>query len=976
MVTQELAKRHARMVVLVAMVVVVLAVGFHRSGVHAAPTCPTTPFNAMTDAVIITSSTSCDFIVPAGSTISEVIVIAGGGGGGAGGAGGGGGEVRTSSDVAIRGAGTLEVLVGAGGIGGSFGVRAPSPGSDSVVSVAGVEVVRAKGGLGGAGTGSGDFSGAGGAGGTGGVGYPGGRGGRNPSNAAPGTAGLAGADGPTVSIGGASSNFSGGGGGGVCVVDASGPTVSGMAGGLGGGGVGASFVSGAWSVSGVDGSPNSGSGGGGGNPCEGTGTSAGLRADGGSGADGAVIVILSTPVNTTTTTTSTSVVDVQPDVTSSAPSVATPNTSPRPNRTTTTAPTTTSTTMIAGTTTLVPSSQVESSDTTTGTTSTTTSTAAPSFSPSNIDPSADATSDVLDVFGSPFRLQLRLDMAVGDPVAGTMLTSTASGLAPGTEAVLELRSEPRELDRRVVDSAGNASFATIFPDDVAPGLHRLILGGTSPDGQQLFATAAVEVGASGEVVAFVGSSGSIGSPPSVSEMSRAIDAGVPLYDVNTDLGNVVALGVTLGLMVTVTGRSRRDEEVPSPDEPNRDAPNRDESARGDIGGVETKALALDSSVEVAWGDASPLWRIPGDRRWRTCLDVIATRFARWSAVIPRVVNDGHWLRATLGGIDPLLVAVGAIVGIVAAVDADGRLVVPGFGFVVAVVMLSVLDALIGLAAFLGFTVTFVATTGPPDFFEFRTLIGVLVLFVSCAPLANSIRPIRRKRAADREGVFDRVADYLMMPIFVAFGMSGLYSALNGLSGLELVKPSDAETLRNLILGGVIARMLAEDAAVRWFPARLASTAPRVCEPVMRWMSFVNLGSKGAIFLLGAGTFFGFGVTTWVVIALMSLVPLLKIWAGAFPNFVRVHRWFPRGLLRAAIMVFVGAWFARYVVGRIAGPENFRAMAVLVLIPGILIGLVDLVARQGGSWPDGWWKRFGGGVAWAVTFAALIGWIVP
>lgn len=500
----------------------------------------------------------------------------------------------------------------------------------------------------------------------------------------------------------------------------------------------------------------------------------------------------------------------------------------------------------------------------------------------------------------------------------------------------------------------------------------MILGGISPDGERLYATAAVEVSEGGDVSAFVGSSVSVGSPASISEMRRSIGAGVPSYDPEANLGTVVALGVAFGLMVTVAGGSKREEEESSSSE----EPNRDESSKGDIGGVETKALTLDGSDEAAWGDASPLWKLPGDQVWRTALDVVATRCSRWSAVIPRIVNDGHWLRATFGGLDPVLVATGVALGAVAAVDGGGRLAAPGFGFVAVIVLLSVLDALIGLAAFIGFAVVFLALAGVPDVFDFRTLLGVLVLFVSSAPLANSIRPIRRGRSDSGAGVLDRCADYLMMPVFVAYGMSGVYTALNGLSGLQMVNSSDASMLRHLIFGGVIVRMLAEDSAVRWFPIRLASTAPGSCDPVMRPMAFINVAVKGAVFLLGAGTFFGFGAMTWVVIATMSLVPLLKIWSGSFPNFDRVHKWFPRGLLRAAMMVFLGAWFARYVVAEIADPTNFRATAALVLIPAVLIGMVDLVARKGGAWPDGWWKRVGGLVAWAITFAALVGWIVP
>lgn len=153
---------------------------FGAESVLAAPGCQSSSASTgATEVITVTSTSLCDLVIPSDAMSIDLIVVGAGGGGGAGGAGGGGGEIRALIGATPQAGTTISVSVGAGGIGGDYGVRAPSPGGDSVVQSGGVDMVRAVGGRGGAGTGSADFGGAGGTGGLGGLGASGGHGSRN-----------------------------------------------------------------------------------------------------------------------------------------------------------------------------------------------------------------------------------------------------------------------------------------------------------------------------------------------------------------------------------------------------------------------------------------------------------------------------------------------------------------------------------------------------------------------------------------------------------------------------------------------------------------------------------------------------------------------------------------------------------------------------------------------------------------------------
>jgi hypothetical protein len=78
------------------------------------------------------------------------------------------------------------------------------------------------------------------------------------------------------------------------------------------------------------------------------------------------------------------------------------------------------------------------------------------------------------------------------------------------------------------------------------------------------------------------------------------------------------------------------------------------------------------------------------------------------------------------------------------------------------------------------------------------------------------------------------------------------------------------------------------------------------------------------------------------------------------------------LLRFVVMMFVTAWFGRLVLSVADDASDARSIAVFMLLPGVLVGIIDLVGRDGGEWKDSHLKQAGGFVVWLLAVAVLSG----
>jgi hypothetical protein len=211
-----------------------------------------------------------------------------------------------------------------------------------------------------------------------------------------------------------------------------------------------------------------------------------------------------------------------------------------------------------------------------------------------------------------------------------------------------------------------------------------------------------------------------------------------------------------------------------------------------------------------------------------------------------------------------------------------------------------------------------------------------------------------------------------MSLFASYAASSAYSALNGLSGLQLVSPDFANQVRIAMIFACIGRLLAEDAVMWLYPQRSSSIAITVDGEPGTVTRLVTIAFTGVLYLVGAGPFFGLGWRTWLIISLMMLVPTIKLFSDSLPNIAFAHKWFPRGILRSVMMVFVSAWFAQQIFAWAGEAHHAQTMAVFLMLPGIAIGFVDCIAREGGEWSSNLLTKVSGAALWLFLAAVLTG----
>lgn len=585
-------------------------------------------------------------------------------------------------------------------------------------------------------------------------------------------------------------------------------------------------------------------------------------------------------------------------------------------------------------------------------------------------------------------LDLVLSLAAGEPVAGKGITSIAKGLRPGSAVALELHSTPRILQTVVADARGYATFDVSMPGDIEPGLHMLVLKGTTPAGVPVSSVAAFTVGANGIIESVAPSSERMTSAlPAEADVLRAISSGRALYDLDANAGTVLALAAAASILGAAVGSGSRGSGSGSSGGSDRRGPLEGErfdrrasggpggqsesvSTQADLAGLEADSLATVSDTAIGWGDHRATWTMPGHAQWHAVLRGGVSAFERRSAVLARVLCDGQWIRAAFGSFDVVVCLAGGVLGVVAAQQVGFAALAPPWALIVAMVLLSMANALSGLVAGSVFLVSVMLGGGATTLFDVRTLLGLIVLIMGPPLLANAIRPLRRPVSG--QNMFDRMSDYLIMPLFLAYGAGSMYTALNGLSGLQLVTQADAIGLRNAVFVAAIVRLIAEDAVVSLYPRRSREVSLSPQSEPGTGVKLATQVLRVAILAVLMVPFFGAGWRTWVIIALSVAVPLAGIFSDRLPDFSSVRKWTPRGIVRSVMMIFVCAWFGTWIAGLSNDPGYVRSVAVLLMLPGLIVGCIDLVVRTGGAWPDAWWKRAGGTVLWGFSAAVLTG----
>ncbi|MEY4365808.1 MAG: hypothetical protein RLZZ305_1152 [Actinomycetota bacterium] len=637
------------------------------------------------------------------------------------------------------------------------------------------------------------------------------------------------------------------------------------------------------------------------------------------------------------------------------------------------------------------------SATTTSTTSTTTSTTSTTSPPSTgalAGASTLAPEPVVNPSASPFRMSSASDrhfaLSVSPSPSGTfMLTGTATGLAPGSTVNIVLQPGSVGVGTVTVGADGTASVSLPVAGLLSADGIAVVAEGTTADGESISAVGVASTDALSSALGAAVFGETLGMP-STELLSRAAEAGLPVYDTTRRVRDTVALttaaalvgAVALGAVGSSPGSGSRGDRAGDalrvragrrPDEDEADAP---EESEASLSATDANLLDALDDDRAGLGDLSRTWRAPGGDRLHRAVAAFVRRTEHRSVLLTRIATDGQWMRAWWGSVTAAVWIVAGVLGVVAALAPGKDVVLLTLGWALTLMVVGMADAAAGLAAFLGFVSVQVALGRVSSIYDVRTLLGVGIITVALPSIGSAIRPFRRSVSAGRTEVLDRCADYLIAPLFLGYAGAAALASLNGLSGLEMVRAADAETFRNALFVVTALRLGIEDASARLYPQRLRAVhIPADPSPSVVVRSF-SLAATAALFLLVAGPFFGYGWQTWVTLATVVAVPALGNVSHRLPNLHVLHRWTPRGVLRSVVMCYVGAWCATAVMSWAGDAVSARSLSVLLLLPGVGLALVDTFAREGGEWPETTLKRAGGLVLWFVSALILVGVITP
>jgi hypothetical protein len=281
----------------------------------------------------------------------------------------------------------------------------------------------------------------------------------------------------------------------------------------------------------------------------------------------------------------------------------------------------------------------------------------------------------------------------------------------------------------------------------------------------------------------------------------------------------------------------------------------------------------------------------------------------------------------------------------------------------------------GVAAAVVFGAGVVLSGGLATADDLRVLLGLGGLWFAAPLIASAARPLRRppgETAADR---WDRLADLVIASLVGAWAVQKLASALPGLAGHPLPVSGQTSALALVVLATLTGRFLAESLVTRLYPNRLTQVLPAKVPFASPRQRLAATAVRTGLFLLVAIPFIGSRWQLYVGAVLFVVPQVLSIFENRFPNWPGVYAVLPRGILKTVLMLFFGKAFGTLVTSHLHDPRQLIADCfVLLALPGLILSLLDLVARDGAKRELTWLHRIGGTAVLLVGVLFVLGYV--
>ena len=406
----------------------------------------------------------------------------------------------------------------------------------------------------------------------------------------------------------------------------------------------------------------------------------------------------------------------------------------------------------------------------------------------------------------------------------------------------------------------------------------------------------------------------------------------PLSDPETTKGLHLAGFAALAALTSIKRNEKQSDE---------------EQDQESLQSVSSGALKLLKN-EPGKGDLSQTW----DNRFTDETDFVfvslAHRFNRFSPLLTRTIQDGNTVRAMIGSWAGLLIPIGFILGIVAAINTGGQSLPPAWGIVALIMAVAIFDAFAGFVAGFVFFLSALLTGNITNRPELLTSIGVMVLFFAPALLASAFRPFRRL-VRTQDDMWERITDYALGTLLTFWVITKMVAAMNGLARLELPITDYGTELAWIAAVLLIIRVAFEDIAVEHYPVRLRALHVEIRKP-SQTQKIRSLVFKIFVFFIMAAPFVG-SLLNLVLGTILFAIPQITS-LSLEDNLPKKKLYLPKGVFKTVVMIFVMAVAGNLIEGAFSSPAAFLQWSFVVMaLPGFILHYLDAITDA----PETDWK---------------------
>ncbi len=378
--------------------------------------------------------------------------------------------------------------------------------------------------------------------------------------------------------------------------------------------------------------------------------------------------------------------------------------------------------------------------------------------------------------------------------------------------------------------------------------------------------------------------------------------------------------------------------------------------------------------DIGWGDRSRTWRTPFTNKTDALAMQSVAKVQRHVPLLARIIQDGDTLRAMFGSWSSILTILAIPLGFAAALSTNFEALPPTWIILLGIIVISVFDATAGFVAGSLFFLPVLLMGNITNRPEWLTALGVLIICFAPALLASAFRPMRRYVNDDDER-WERITDYAIAILLTYWAVRKMVEAMDGLARLQLEITNYSHQIALFTAATLLVRIVLEDVAIRHYPARLKAVYVQIQDRTLP-QQFRYALFKILCFTLMAAPFAG-SITNLLLGALIFAIPQFTAlrFEDRLPQF---NLYFPRGLLKTILMIFVMFFVSALIESMFASTEDFlRWNFVVMALPGFVFHY--LFALDNGANTEWrklqygrWVYRIGGVIVFALMLQVVRG----